>query len=77
MTKSEDLSVMSLILLIVSSFANLVYSIVLDRTELIIASVLEIALIAVTLVHTVYYECENRHFAENRKLLFIYNGSLL
>lgn len=57
--KSEDLSVASWILWSMSSFANLVYSIVLGRLELIVASVSEFLLILVTLVLTVYYEYMN------------------
>lgn len=63
--KSEDLSIVSWILWTVSSLANFVYSVVLGRHELIIASVSEFLLILVTLILTIYYgyKCE-RQFQE-------------
>lgn len=53
--KSEDLSVMSWVLWSVSSVANLTYSVVLGRMELVVASVSETILILTTLVLTIYY----------------------
>lgn len=53
--KSEDLSIASWCLWSISSLANLVYSIVLGRQELVIASISEFLLILVTLVLTIWY----------------------
>lgn len=57
--ESEDLSVLSWILWTISSFANLVYSILLNRLELIISSVSEFVLILITLFLTIY--CKERN----------------
>ena len=63
--KSEDLSIISWLLWTVSSLANLIYSIVLGRTELIIASISELLLILVTLILTVYYNYKNNYYLES------------
>lgn len=63
--KSEDLSILSWLLWTVSSFANLLYSLVLNRSELIIASVSEFLLIVITLVLTVYYDYKNKYCIES------------
>lgn len=57
--KSEDLSVMSWILWLVSALANVTYSIILGRVELVISSASELFLILVTLMLTVYYNRKN------------------
>lgn len=62
--KSEDLSIMSWILWSISSLANLVYSIVLGRLELIIASVSESLLILVTLTLTIWYYYKYNYYLE-------------
>ena len=62
--KSEDLSITSWILWSISSLANLIYSILLGRVELIIASVSEFLLILVTLILTIYYEYKNNYYLE-------------
>lgn len=62
--QSEDLSIMSWVLWTVSSLANLIYSIVLGRTELIMASISEFLLILVTLILTVYYNYKNNYYLE-------------
>lgn len=62
--KSEDLSIMSWVLWTTSSLANLVYSILLGRFELVIASISEFLLILATLVLTVYYEYKNNYYLE-------------
>ena len=54
--KAEDLSVMSWMLWTVSAFANLLYSLLLGRCELIIASISEFLLIVTTLFLTVRYK---------------------
>lgn len=53
--KAEDLSVASWILWMISSLANLIYSLALGRVELIIASVSEFLLILSVLVLTIRY----------------------
>lgn len=60
--KSEDLSIVSWCLWTISSLSNLIYSIVLGRVELIIASVSEFLLILVTLILTIYYEYKNNYY---------------
>ena len=65
--KSEDLSIMSWCLWSISSFANLVYSIVLGRYELIIASISEFMLILVTLVLTIWYHYKNNYYLESEE----------
>lgn len=62
--KSEDLSVASWALWTISAIANLVYSIVLGRVELIIASLSDFLLIALVLVLTVYYNYKNNYYLE-------------
>lgn len=56
---SEDLSIQSWLLWTVSALANTMYSIVLLRVELIIASVSEALLILVVLLQTLYYNRKN------------------
>lgn len=53
---SEDLSIASWVLWLLSAICNSIYSIVLLRPELIIASVSEFLLIAVTLVLSLIYK---------------------
>lgn len=53
--KSEDLSIASWVLWIVSSCADSLYSILLGRVELIIASLSNFVLIGLVLVLTIYY----------------------
>lgn len=65
--ESEDLSIASWILWTVSSFANLVYSVLLGRFELIIASISEFILILMTLVLTVYYVYKNNYYLESEE----------
>lgn len=62
--KSEDLSVASWVLWTISAIANLVYSIVLGRVELIIASLSDFLLIALVLLLTVYYNYKNNYYLE-------------
>lgn len=66
--KSEDLSIASWVLWLISAFANLVYSVVLGRAELIIASVSELLFIMVTLVLTIYYEYRNNYYLESEEV---------
>ena len=63
--KSEDLSVASWVLWTTSSLANLVYSIILSRFELIVSSISEFLLILVTLILTLYYEYKNNYYLES------------
>lgn len=62
--KAEDLSVASWTLWSISSIANLIYSITLDRFELVISSVSEFLLILATLVLTLYYDYRNNYYLE-------------
>lgn len=62
--KSEDLSVVSWVLWTISAIANLVYSVVLGRVELIIASLSDFLLIALVLILTVYYNYKNNYYLE-------------
>lgn len=62
--KSEDLSVASWALWTISAIANLVYSVVLGRVELIIASLSDFLLIALVLLLTVYYNYKNNYYLE-------------
>lgn len=66
--KSEDLSIASWILWSISALSNLIYSIVLGRTELIIASVSEFVLIMTTLILTIYYEYKNNYYIESEEV---------
>ena len=50
-----------------SSIADLVYSVLLGRVELIVASVSESTLIAVTLILTVYYNYVNNYYLESEE----------
>ena len=63
--KSEDLSVLSWCLWSVSSLSNLIYSIVLGRLELIIASLSEFLMIVITLVLTIWYNYKNNYYLES------------
>ena len=65
--KSEDLSIASWCLWSISSLANLVYSIVLGRWELVIASISEFLLILVTLVLTIWYNYKNNYYLESEE----------
>jgi MtN3 and saliva related transmembrane protein len=65
--KSEDLSITSWILWCISSVANLVYSIILGRYELIIASVSEFLLISIVLFLSIYYNYKNNYYVEPEK----------
>lgn len=65
--ESEDLSVTSWVLWTISSVANLVYSLVLGRVELVIASVSEFLLILTTLVLTIYYMHKNNYYLESEE----------
>lgn len=65
--KSEDLSVASWCLWSISSLANLVYSIVLGRLELVIASISEFLLILVTLALTIWYNYKNNYYLESEE----------
>jgi MtN3 and saliva related transmembrane protein len=58
--KSEDLSITSWILWCVSSIANLIYSLLLGRLELIIASMSEFILISLVLFLSIYYNYRNK-----------------
>ena len=58
--KAEDLSVMSWMLWTVSAFANLLYSLLLGRCELIIASISEFLLIVTTFFLTIHYKVIER-----------------
>lgn len=62
--RSEDLSVASWVLWTISAIANLVYSIVLGRVELIIASLSDFLLISLVLILTVYYNYKNNYYLE-------------
>jgi uncharacterized protein with PQ loop repeat len=62
--KSEDLSVTSWILWCISSVANLIYSVVLGRYELIIASVSETILVLAVLFLSIYYNYKNNYYLE-------------
>lgn len=65
--KSEDLSVASWILWTLSAFANTVYSIILGRCELIIASVSEFILITITLILSVVFKGRKNNHIESEK----------
>lgn len=65
--KSEDLSVLSWCLWSVSSLSNLIYSIVLGRLELIIASLSEFLMIKITLVLTIWYNYKNNYYLESEE----------
>ena len=65
--KSEDLSVLSWCLWSVSSLSNLIYSIVLGRLELIIASLSEFLMIIITLVLTIWYNYKNNYYLESEE----------
>ena len=62
--KAEDLSITSWVLWMVSSLANLIYSVLLGRFELIVASVSEFILISAVLFLTVYYTKSKRYRIE-------------
>lgn len=54
--KSEDLSVPSWILWTLSAICNMIYSIALLRTELILASLIELSLNMLTLILSIVYK---------------------
>ena len=62
--KAEDLSITSWVLWMISSLANLIYSVLLRRFELIVASVSEFILISAVLFLTVYYTKSKRYRIE-------------
>lgn len=57
--KSEDISIASWVLWTISAVSNTVYSILLMRVELMVASISEMVLIAVILILTYIYR--NKH----------------
>ena len=63
--EADDLSIASWVLWTLSAVANLIYSIMLARIELIIASVSEAGLILAVLVLTVYYDYKNNYYVES------------
>lgn len=65
--KAEDLSITSWVLWMVSSLANLIYSVLLGRFELIVASVSEFILISAVLFLTVYYTKSKRYRIETNE----------
>lgn len=62
--KAEDLSITSWVLWMISSLANLIYSVLLRRFEFIVASVSEFILISAVLFLTVYYTKSKRYRIE-------------
>lgn len=62
--KEEGLSVTSWTLWCISSIANLIYSVVLGRHELIIASVSETLLVLAVLLLSIYYNYRNNYYVE-------------
>lgn len=65
-TKSgDDLSITSWILWTLSSVANLIYSVILTRTELIISSISEVVLTLAVFVLTIYYNYKNNYYLES------------
>ena len=65
--KSEDLSITRWCLWSISSLANLVYSIILGRWELVIASISEFLLILVTLILTIWHNYKNNYYLESEE----------
>lgn len=65
--ESEDLSVASWVLWTISSIANLIYSLILGRAELVFASTSEFFLILTTLVLTIYYGYKNNYYLESEE----------
>lgn len=63
--KSEDLSITSWILWTISSLANLIYSMILGRLELIIAGCSEFLLTLATLILIGYYQYKNNYYFES------------
>lgn len=63
--EAEDLSITSWILWTLSAVADLIYSIILARVELIISSISEAGLILAVLVLTVYYNYKNKYKSKN------------
>lgn len=59
--EADDLSIVSWVLWTLSAVANLIYSIILTRAELIISSVSEVGLMLAVLVLTVYYNYKNSY----------------
>lgn len=66
--KAEDLSICSWVLWTASALADLLYSLILGRVELMIASISEFLLISVTLVLTVYYDYKNNYYLESEEV---------
>ena len=63
--EADDLSIASWVLWTLSAVADLMYSVILGRIELIIASVSEAGLILTVLVLTVYYDYKNNYYVES------------
>lgn len=63
--EADDLSIASWILWTLSAVANLMYSIILARVELIISSISETGLILAVLVLTLYYNYKNNYYLES------------
>lgn len=63
--EAEDLSITSWILWTLSAVADLIYSIILARIELIISSISEAGLILAVLVLTIYYNYKNKYKSKN------------
>lgn len=63
--EAEDLSITSWILWTLSAVADLIYSIILARIELIISSISEAGLIMAVLVLTIYYNYKNKYKSKN------------
>ena len=63
--EAEDLSITSWILWTLSAVADLIYSIILARVELIISSISEAGLILAVLILTVYYNYKNNYKSKN------------
>ena len=62
--EADDLSIASWVLWTLSAVANLIYSVILARIELIISSISEAGLILAVLVLTVYYNYKNNYYLE-------------
>lgn len=63
--EAEDLSITSWILWTLSAVADLIYSIILARVELIISSISEAGLILAVLILTIYYNYKNNYHLES------------
>jgi len=63
--KADDLLIISWVLWTLSAVANLIYSVILARGELIISSISEAGLILAVFVLTVYYNYKNNYYLES------------